>query len=50
MEKVKTSISIDKDVFEYIQRLVEEDRSNLSNFINKHFYQMMKKNQEEGNE
>lgn len=46
MEKVKTSISLDKDVMEYIQSLAEEERANVSHVINKYFYQMMKKDQE----
>lgn len=42
MEKVKTSISIDKDVYEFIQQLAESERANVSHIVNKTFFQMMK--------
>ena len=41
MEKVKTSISLDKDVYEFIQKLAEKERLNLSLVVNRYFYQMM---------
>ena len=47
MEKVKTSISLDKDVYEYIQKLAETERLNLSLVINRYFFQLMEK--EKGN-
>lgn len=46
MEKVKTSISLDKDVYEYIQQLAESDRTNVSQIINKKFYELMKEKKE----
>jgi len=42
MEKVKTSVSLDKDVYEFIQKLAEEERLNLSLVINRYFFQLMK--------
>jgi predicted DNA-binding ribbon-helix-helix protein len=42
MEKVKTSISLDKDVYDYIQKLADNERLNLSQIINRYFYQLMK--------
>lgn len=45
MEKVKTSISLDKDVHEFLQSLAEKERTNVSQIINKHFAKMM---EEEG--
>jgi predicted DNA-binding ribbon-helix-helix protein len=47
MEKVKTSISLDKDVYNYIQQLAEKERLNLSLIINRHFYHLMKEAQGE---
>lgn len=47
MEKVKTSISLDKDVYEYIQKLAEAERLNVSLIVNKYFYQMMVKDKGE---
>ncbi|WP_144023571.1 ribbon-helix-helix protein, CopG family [Paenibacillus sp. FSL H8-0548] len=37
MEKVKTSVSLDKDVYEFIQRLADRERLNVSQVINKEF-------------
>ena len=37
MEKIKTSISVDKDVYEYIQKIAERERLNISQVINKEF-------------
>lgn len=42
MEKVKTSVSLDKDVYEYIQQLAESERTNVSQIINKQFFDLMK--------
>ncbi len=47
MEKVKTSVSIDKDVYEFIQQIAENERLNISQVINRYFYQLMK--EKEGN-
>lgn len=47
MEKVKTSMSLDKDVYEYIQKLADEERLNLSQIVNRYFYQMMVKEKDE---
>lgn len=46
MEKVKTSVSLDKDVYAYIQKLAETERLNLSLVINRYFYQLMVKEKE----
>lgn len=43
MEKVKTSISVDKDVYEYIQKIAERERLNISQVINKEFAVKMEK-------
>ena len=43
MEKVKTSISLDKDVYEYIQQLAKVERLNISQVINKEFAVKMEK-------
>ena len=48
MEKVKTSISIDKDVYEFIQKLAEAERLNLSMVINRHFFRLMKQQESRG--
>jgi|GEM_PF-3780589 len=37
MEKIKTSISLDKDVYDYIVELAERERLNVSQVINKEF-------------
>ena len=47
MEKVKTSISLDKDVYEFIQKLADNERLNLSQVINRYFYQIMKESEKE---
>ena len=46
MEKVKTSISLDEDVYKYIQLIAERERLNLSQVINKEF--ALKMEQEKG--
>lgn len=43
MEKVKTSVSLDRDVYEYIQKLAERERLNISQVINKEFAVKMDK-------
>lgn len=48
MEKVKTSISLDRDVYEYIQQLAERERLNISQVINKEF--AVKMDREKGQE
>jgi len=45
VEKVKTSISLDKDVYEYIQQLAKVERLNISQVINKEFAVKMEKEQ-----
>ena len=45
MRKVKTSISLDEDVYEFIQKLAETERLNLSLVINSHFAKLMEKGQ-----
>jgi hypothetical protein len=42
MEKVKTSVSFDKDVYEFIQKLAADDRTSVSQVINKKFLDLMK--------
>jgi predicted DNA-binding ribbon-helix-helix protein len=37
VEKVKTSISLDKDVYEFIQKLAERERLNVSQVINRDY-------------
>ena len=37
MEKVKTSVSLDKDVYEFIQKIADRERLNISQVINKEF-------------
>lgn len=46
MEKVKTSVSLDKDVYEFIQRIADRERLNVSQVINKEF--ALKLEQEKG--
>ena len=43
MEKVKTSVSLDKDVYEFIQRIADKERLNVSQVINKEFALKMEK-------
>jgi len=45
MEKVKTSISLDKDVYEYIQKIAARERLNLSQVINKDYAVKMEQEQ-----
>ena len=45
MEKVKTSISLDKDVYEYIQKIAERERLNVSQVINRDYAVKMEKEQ-----
>lgn len=42
MAKVKTSISIDEEVFEYISKLAEKEVRSISQQINKVFLDLMK--------
>lgn len=37
MEKVKTSVSLDQDVYDYIRKLADRERLNISQVINKEF-------------
>lgn len=46
MEKVKTSVSLDKDVYEYIQKLAERERLNVSQVINRDYAMRMIKESE----
>jgi predicted DNA-binding ribbon-helix-helix protein len=46
MEKVKTSVSLDEDVYKYIQSIAERERLNVSQVINKEF--AIKMEQEKG--
>jgi predicted DNA-binding ribbon-helix-helix protein len=46
MEKVKTSVSLDKDVYEYIQKLAERERLNVSQVINRDYAMRMIKERE----
>lgn len=46
MEKVKTSISLDRDVYEFIQKIADRERLNLSQVINREFAVKLEK--EEG--
>lgn len=45
MKKVKTSISLDEDVYKYIQQLADQERLNISLIINTHFAKLMEKEQ-----
>ena len=42
MEKIKTSISLDKDIYEFLQQLAEEERTNVSRIINQMAAKLMK--------
>jgi hypothetical protein len=42
VEKVKTSVSIDKDVLEFIQKLADNERTNVSHIINREFLVKMR--------
>ncbi|WP_332092981.1 hypothetical protein [Paenibacillus sp. GYB003] len=46
MEKVKTSISLDRDVYEYIVKIAERERLNISQVINKEFAVKMDREKE----
>lgn len=46
LEKVKTSVSLDKDVYEYIQKLAERERLNVSQVINRDYAMRMIKERE----
>lgn len=43
MDKVKTSVSLDEDVYKYIQSIAERERLNISQVINKEFAIKMEK-------
>jgi hypothetical protein len=43
MKKVKTSISLDEDVYEFILKIAESERLNLSLVINSHFAKLLEK-------
>lgn len=45
MKKVKTSISLDEDVYAYIQQLADQERLNISLVINSYFAKLMEKEQ-----
>ena len=45
MEKIKTSISLDKDVYELIQKIAESERLNISQVINREFAKYVEKEQ-----
>jgi hypothetical protein len=45
MAKVKISISLDDKVYEFIQRLSEDESRSVSQQINKVFLDLMKKEQ-----
>lgn len=45
MKKIKTSVSLDEDVYEYILKIAETERLNLSLVINSHFAKLMEKEQ-----
>ncbi|MDB5052649.1 MAG: hypothetical protein JWM44_699 [Bacilli bacterium] len=45
MAKVKTSISIDEEAFEYISKLAEKEVRSVSQQINKLILDLMKKEQ-----
>ena len=47
MEKVKTSVSLDKDVYEFIQKIAERERLNISQVINKEFALKLEKDKGE---
>ena len=46
MAKVKISISLDDKVYEFIQKLAEEESRSVSQQINKVFLDLMKKDKE----
>lgn len=46
VEKVKTSVSLDKDVYEFIAKTAEQERTNVSQVINRKFYELMKAKEE----
>lgn len=43
MKKVKTSISLDEDVYKYIQQLADQERLNISQVINREFAKYVEK-------
>jgi len=45
MSKVKTSINLDKEVFEFILKMAKEESRSVSQQINKVFLDLMKKEQ-----
>lgn len=47
MDKVKKSVSLDEDVLEFIQKLADKDRSNVSQVINKHFAKLLEDSKKE---